>query len=57
MNLFPYVSAIALSFLFAALLSAVFIFNLMQISVHLSLDMMPCLIAFSFPDFVFHRAW
>ena len=56
MNLFPYVCAIALSFLFPALLSEAFILNLKQFSVQPSLEMMPCLIAFLFSDFVFHRS-
>ena len=56
MNLFPYVSAIAPSRLFPVLLSEVFILNLMQFSVQLSLEMIPCLIAFPFSDYVFHRS-
>ena len=52
MNLFLYVSAIALSFLSEAFLSPAFILNLMQFSVHSSLEIIPCLIAFLFPDFV-----
>ena len=56
MNLFPYASAIALSQAFPGDLSAAFIFNLMQFSVHLSAEMMPCQIAFLFSDLVFHRS-
>ena len=48
MNLFPYVSAIALSWAFVVSLSAAFVLNLMQFGVHPSLEMMPCLIAFFF---------
>ena len=56
MNLFPYASAIALSWAFPADLSPAFILNLMQFSVHLSLEIIPCQIAFLFSDFVFHRS-
>ena len=56
MNLFLYVLAIALSCLFEVLLSPAFILNLMQFSVHLSVEMMPCRIAFLFSDLVFHRS-
>ena len=54
--LFPSASAIALSLLFAALLSPAFILNLIQFSVHPSLEMMPCLIAFFFSEAVFHKS-
>ena len=57
MNLFPYASAIALSWVFEVHLSPAFILNLMQFSVHPSVEMMPCHIAFLFSDFVFHRSW
>ena len=56
MNLFPYASAIALSLAFEVDLSPAFILSLMQFSVHPSLEMMPCQIAFLFSDFVFHRS-
>ena len=56
MNLFPYVSAIALSCLFEAFLSAAFILNLMLFSVQPASEIMPCFIAFVFSDFVFHRS-
>ena len=48
MNLFPYMSSIALSCAFEKLLSPVFILNLMQLIVHPSLEIIPCLIAFFF---------
>ena len=54
MNLFPYASAIALSFAGVALLSSAFILNFMQFTVKTSAEMMPCLIAFFFPEAVFH---
>ena len=56
MNLFPYTSAIALSWAFEAFLSPAFILNLMQFFVHLSLEIIPCRIAFLFSDLVFHRS-
>ena len=56
MNLFPYVSAIALSFLFEVLLPKAFILNLMQFSVQLQLEMIPCLLTFPLSDFVFHKS-
>ena len=56
MNLFPYASAIALSWAFVASLLPVFILNLMQFSMHPSVEMMPCRIAFLFSDLVFHRS-
>ena len=40
-NLFLYASAIALSFLFEVDLSPAFILNLIQFSVHPSLEMIP----------------
>ena len=56
MNLFPYASATALSWVFVASLLLAFILNLMQFSVHPLLEIIPCLIAFLFSDFVFHRS-
>ena len=56
MNLFPYASAIALSWAFEAFLSPAFILSLMQFSVHPSLEIIPCQIAFLFSDLVFHRS-
>ena len=56
MNLFPYTSAIALSWVFVASLLPAFILKLMQFSVHPSVEMMPCQIAFLFSDLVFHRS-
>ena len=56
MNLFPYASAIALSWVFEAFLSPAFILGLMQFSVQPSLEIIPCWIAFLFSDFVFHRS-
>ena len=56
MNLFPYTSAIALSWAFEVFLSPAFILNLMQFSVHPSVEMMPCRIAFLFSNLVFHRS-
>ena len=56
MNLFLYTSAIALSWAFEADLLPAFILNLMQFSVHLSVEMMPCRRAFLFSDLVFHRS-
>ena len=55
MNLFLYASAIALSWAFVASLLSAFILNLMQFSIHLSLEIIPCRIAFLFSDFVFQR--
>ena len=56
-NLFPDASAIALSWgRGAVFLSPAFIFNFMQPSVQLSVEMMPCWIAFFFSDLVFHRS-
>ena len=57
MNLFLYASAIALSCLFEVDLSPAFIFNLMQSSVHSSVEMIPCQIAFLCSDLIFHRSW
>ena len=57
MNLFPYASVIALSRAFVASLLPAFILNLMQFSVHPSVEMMPCQIAFLFSNLVFHRSW
>ena len=56
MNLFLYASDIALSFAFLSSFSAVPILNFMQFSVKPSLEIMPCLIAFLFSDFVFHKS-
>ena len=56
MNLFPYASAIALSWAFVASLLPAFILNLMQFSVQPSVKIIPCQIAFLFSDFVFHRS-
>ena len=56
MNLFLYASAIALSWAFPADLLPAFILNLMQFSVQLSLEIIPCQIAFLFSDFVFYRS-
>ena len=56
MNLFPYASAIALSSAFVASSLPAFILSLMQFSMHPSVEMMPCWIAFLFSDFVFHRS-
>ena len=56
MNLFPYVLAIALSWVTPVLLSPVFILILMQLSLHPSVEMIPCWIAFLFSDLVFHRS-
>ena len=47
----------ALSWAFPAFLSPAFILNLMQFSMHPSVEMMPCWIAFLFSDFVFHRSY
>ena len=41
MNLFPYASAIALSWAFEVFLSAAFILNLMEFSVQPSLEIIP----------------
>ena len=56
MNLFPYVSAIALSCLFEASLSPAFILNLMQLFVQPPLEMIPCLMPFLFSDFIFQKS-
>ena len=56
MNLFPFASAIDLSWAFVASLLPAFILNLMQFSMHPSVEMMPCWIAFLFSDLVFHRS-
>ena len=57
MNLFLYVSAIALSWGGGVVdLSPAFILNFMLPSVQPSLEMMPCQIAFLFSDLVFHRS-
>ena len=56
MNLFPYASAIALSYVFPGDLSLAFILNFMQFSVQPSIETIPCLTAFIFSDFVFHRS-
>ena len=56
MNLFPYASAITLSWAFPADLSPAFTLNLMQFSVQLSVEIIPCQIAFLFSDLVFHRS-
>ena len=57
MNLFLYASAIALSWAFVGSLLPAFILNLMQLGVRsLSVEMMPCGIAFFFSDLVFHRS-
>ena len=54
MNLFPYVLAIALSWVALFDLSPAFILNLMQLFVQPPLEMIPCQTAFLFSDFVFH---
>ena len=56
MNLFPYASAIALSWVLEVFLLPAFILSLMQFSVHPSLEIIPCQIAFLFSDLVFHRS-
>ena len=56
MNLFPYTSAIASSWAFEAFLSPAFILNLMQFSVHPSVEIISWQIAFLFSDLVFHRS-
>ena len=56
MNLFPYASAISLSFVGVALLSPAFILNFMQFSMQPSVEMMPCQIPFLFSDLVFHKS-
>ena len=56
MNLFPYASGIALSWALEVNLLPAFILNLMQFSVHPSLEIIPCQIAFLFSDLVFHRS-
>ena len=57
MNFFPNASAIALPRATPAFLSPAFILSLMQFSVHPSVEMMPCQIAFLFSEAVFHRSW
>ena len=57
MNLFPYASAIALSFAGVVDLSPAFILRFMQLGVRSPLvETMPRLIAFFFSDLVFHRS-
>ena len=56
MNLFPYTSAIALSWAFEVDLSPAFILNLMQFSMQPSSEIIPCWIAFFFSDLVYHRS-
>ena len=57
MNLFPYVSAIALSWGRGVVdLSPAFILNFMQPGVQPSVEMIPCRIALRFSDLVFHRS-
>ena len=56
MNLFMYALAIALSQLFVAFLSAVFILNLMQFYMQPLSEMMSCRIAFFFSEAVFHKS-
>ena len=56
MNLFLYASAIALSQVTTVGLSPAYIFNLMQFSVQLSVEMIPCQIVFLFSDLAFHRS-
>ena len=57
MNLFPYVSVIALSYRFVASLLPAFILSFMQLGVRSPLvEMMPCRITFLFSDFVFRRS-
>ena len=56
MNLFLYASAIALSSAFPVDLLPAFILNLTQFSMHPSVEMIPCQIAFLFSDLVFHRS-
>ena len=57
MNLFPYASAIALSWVGVGDLSPAFILNFLQLGERSpSVEMMPCLIAFFFSDLVFHRS-
>ena len=57
MNLFPYASAIALSWDGGLVdLSPAFILNFMQPSVQPLVEMMPCWIALRFSDLVFHRS-
>ena len=55
MHLFPYASAITLSFAFPGDLSLAFILNFMQFTVKLSVEIMPYRIAFIFSEAVFHR--
>ena len=57
MNLFPYVSAIALSWAFVPSLLPAFIANFMQLGVRsLLVETMPCQVAFLFSEPVFHRS-
>ena len=56
MNLSPYAAGIVLSRVFEALLLLASILNLMQFSVQPSLEMIPCLTAFLFSDFVFLKS-
>ena len=56
MNLFPYASAIALSWAFEVDLSPAFILDLMQLFVQLPLETIPCRISFFFSEFVSHRS-
>ena len=56
MNLSPYVLVIALSQVFEALLFLASILNLIQFSVQLSLEIMPCLTAFLFSNFVYDKS-
>ena len=57
MNLFPYASAIALSWRFVLSLLPAFILNFMQLGVRSpSVETMPYQIAFLFSDLVFHRS-
>ena len=58
MNLFPYVSAIALSWGRGVVdLSQHLFLNFMQPGVQPSVEMIPCQIALHFSDLVFHRSW
>ena len=57
MNLFPYASAIGLSWGGRLVdLSPALILNFMQASVQPSVEMMPCQIALCFSDLVFHKS-
>ena len=55
-NLFLYTSEMALSAASSVSLSDAAILSFIQFSVHPSLKMIPCLIAFLFSDFVFHKS-